>query len=377
MKILVVLPFAFYRSAGSPLNSFYRVQALLNLDHEIDIATYPHGKDIEAANLRIIRFPKKRLFRSIQPGQLFKKLVYDFLLLVKFFYLSIRHKYDVIIAHGTISLLTIFLKPFIKAKFVATIHGNIEEELSKWDITNSRRMFRLVSKLEVLPLKFYNKIITVTPNLRDRLVEKGIKSSKIVVIANSTFSKQLKGFTQLDEKKTIILYTGTFVKVQNLEILYQTAAILKEEKVEFILIGGNDKEIDHHKGLVKKYGIKKYIKLYKKKDPQELDKFYKKANIVVSPRVYGKNEIPMKIYDYLNYGKCILVTDVPIHRNILNKEIAHFVEADPQSFAKAILYLKDHPHLVEKLSRKAKDYFEKNYSFEIMKCKYKEFLVHL
>jgi glycosyltransferase involved in cell wall biosynthesis len=371
MKILVVLPFAFFRSSGSPLNSFYRVQALLKLGHTIDIATYPHGENICCEKLRIYRFPKRKLFRSIQPGDLLKKIVYDFLLFFNFFYRVIRNRYDVIIAHGTITLFTIVLKPFIKARFVSTIHGNIEEELSKWNISNSRKLFNFISKLEVFPLKFYDKIITVTDNLKERLVEKGIDSSLIVVITNSTFSKKLSGFTKSDGK-IIILYTGTFVEVQNLELIYRTAAILKDEKIEFVLIGVTDSEILSHNDLIKKYGIKKCVRLYRRKQPHELEGFYKKATIVVSPRIYGKNEIPMKIYDYMNHGKCILVTDVPIHRNILNEDIAFFAKADPRSFADAILYLKAHPDLVEELSRKAKEYFEKNYSFDIMKAKYKK-----
>jgi len=373
MKILVVLPFAFYRSSGSPLNSFYRIKALLKMGHTLDIATYPHGENISDKNLTIYRFPKKKLFRFIQPGELLKKIVYDFFLFFNFFYLVTKNKYDVVIAHGTVSLFTIMVKPFIKASFVSTIHGNIEEELSKWNISNSRKLYNFISKLEVFPLKFYDKIIVVTDNLKKRLVEKGIDSSLIVVIANSTFSKKISGFTK-SGVKMIILYTGTFVEVQNLELIYRTAAILKDEKIEFVLIGVSDSEILYHKDLIKKYGIKKCVRLYRRKQPHELEGFYKKATIVVSPRIYGKNEIPMKIYDYMNHGKCILVTDAPIHRNILNEDIAFFAKADPRFFADAILYLKAHPDLVEELSRKAKEYFEKNFSFDIMRCKYDEIL---
>ena len=84
MKILVILPFSFYRSSGSPLNSFYRIKCILELGHTIDIAAYPHGKDIESEYLRIYRIPKKKLFKTIQPGELFKKFIYEICLFINF-----------------------------------------------------------------------------------------------------------------------------------------------------------------------------------------------------------------------------------------------------------------------------------------------------
>jgi len=123
--------------------------------------------------------------------------------------------------------------------------------------------------------------------------------------------------------------------------------------------------------------LEKCVNLYQRKSPEKLAEFLHRANIVVSPRIYGENEIPMKIYDYLNYGKCILASDVPIHRNILNSEIALLEKPDPVSFAKSIVYLRNNPEIVAELEIKSKKYFETNFSFEKMKERYNHLLKDL
>ncbi len=375
MKILVLLPFSFFRTSGSPLNSYYRIRALLELENQIDIATYPHGQNIELDNLKIYRLPKRRLFKTLQPGELFKKFIYEFFLFFNCLRLIIINKYDLVIAHGTIALICIIFKPFIKAKFVATIHGNIEEELSKWNISKNKSLFGITSKLEALPLRYYDKILTVTPVLKDKLLTKGLLENRIITINNSTFSKPYIPYASTN-RIFKVLYSGTFVKVQNLDLLYRTAEILKSEDVEFLLIGGNQKEIAENKGIVSNLNLKN-ITLVPRIEPKELEQYYRQADIVVSPRVYGHAEIPQKIYDYLNFGKCILAADVQIHRNLLTEENSILVKPFPGDFADAIRKLIKDPALIAHLGQQAKETFEASYSFVIMKSRYQDLLSEL
>ena len=376
MKILILLPFSFYRPSGSPLSSYYRVKAILDLGYLVDIATYPHGENLDLPNLKIYRFPKKRIFKSLQAGEFFKKIIYDLCLYINYIRLIINNKYNIIIIHGTFVFPAITIKPFIKVPILATIHGNIEEELSKWDISDSQKLYSLFSKIEKWFLKHYSLIITVTDSLKNKLIKKGLPASKIFSIANSTYSVQVKSVVS-DKRVFEILYAGTFVKVQNLNLLFETARILNSDEYLFTLIGGNEFEIEEYLKILRRMKVEKFINLYQRKSPENLAEFINRANIVVSPRTYGENEIPMKIYDYMNYGKCILASDVPIHRNILNSEIAFLEKADPASFAKSIIYLRNNPEIVAKLGVKAKKYFETNFSFDKMKERYKYLLTDI
>lgn len=370
MKILILLPFSFYRPAGSPLNSYYRVKAIMELGNIVDIGTYPHGDDPKLPGLNIYRFPKKKIFKTIQPGEFVKKFVYDFFLFLNFIRLLIIKKYDLIIIHGTIIFPAILLKPAIRVPIIANIHGNIEEELSKWQISNSPGLYRFISRAEAWPLKYYTLIITVTENLREKLIMKGLSSLKIVTIPNSTDTATIEQEEKNAGEPFEILYTGTFVKIQNLRLLYETARKLSPDQFIFTLVGGNESELKENLNIIHKMGIENSVHLFPRMVPDKLKDFYKKAWIVVSPRIYGENEIPMKIYDYMNYGKCILATDVQIHRNILNKDVAFLTDSDPQSWANAIKHLHNHPEQVRVLGQNAKQFFNANFSFKNMIEKY-------
>ena len=374
MKILILLPFSFYRPAGSPLNSYFRVKAILELGNLVDIGTYPHGEDPKLPGLKIYRLPRKRLFKSLQPGEFFKKFVYDTFLFFNFVRLLISKKYDLIIVHGTMAFQAILLKPLIRVPIIANIHGNIEEELSKWQLSNSQGLYRFISKAEAKPLKHYNLIITVTDNLRNKLIQKGIQSSKIVSIPNSTTSVNIESYKEYPDKTFEILYTGTFVKIQNLNLLYETAKMLESDLFVFNIVGGNENEMDENLNIIRDMGIGHLVRLFPRMAPDKLRKFYEKAWILVSPRIYGETEIPMKIYDYLNYGKCILATDVRIHRNILNNDIACLTEGNPRSWANAIRHLHNHPEQVKMFGQNAKEYFTAHFSFENMVKRYQDVL---
>ena len=137
MRILVLAPFAFYQPSGSSFNTSFRIQALAELGHKVDILCYPNGEPFNKKNIQIIRGLKKPLFKTIQPGELGKKMVYDFFMFFKFVRLMAKGKYHIVIAHASAFYWAYWLKPFTKGSFVATLHGNVENEFEKRNISKS------------------------------------------------------------------------------------------------------------------------------------------------------------------------------------------------------------------------------------------------
>ena len=58
MKILMIAPEPFFEPRGTPFSEYFRIKALSELGHEIDLATYPIGKDVDIPDLRIFRSMK-------------------------------------------------------------------------------------------------------------------------------------------------------------------------------------------------------------------------------------------------------------------------------------------------------------------------------
>jgi hypothetical protein len=57
MRILMLAPEPFLEPRGTPFSVYHRIKALLALGYEVDLVTYPIGKQVELAGLRIYRAP--------------------------------------------------------------------------------------------------------------------------------------------------------------------------------------------------------------------------------------------------------------------------------------------------------------------------------
>ncbi|MBP7507411.1 MAG: glycosyltransferase family 4 protein [Prolixibacteraceae bacterium] len=373
-RILVVVPFAFHRESGSSLSTFYRVSALADLCSRIDVITTPHGRSVDIVNVSIRRFPSIKLFRNYEPGQYFKKLMYEPFLFFGTLYWLIIRRFDVVIVHGSSIYWAFLIHKLFKARFIATVHGNIETELDKWGISKSRMIKRISAKIENKILDSFSFIIAEHDEVKNILVRGNVEPNKIKVIRICV--KNVDRFVKMNyDDWFIVLYTGTFVKVQNLDLLYRTASLLKNEKIRFILIGGTSHEIETEKIKVERYGVSEIVTLLPRMQQKYLESYYRNADIVVSPRVFG-HDTPMKIFDYLNYGKCIVATNKPIHSGILNNNVSHLVEPKPECFAEKIRELFFNYDLILRTSIKAKDFFVENFDFKIMVKAYKEVLHH-
>jgi glycosyltransferase involved in cell wall biosynthesis len=374
-RILVVVPFAFHRESGSSLSSYYRVMALTEIIDYVDVVTTPHGKDIELDNLSIIRSPSRKLFQTYQPGAYKKRLVYEFFLLIKTIVLLFRNDYRAVIIHGSSIYWAFWLQIFYKTPFVAMVHGNIQVELEKWGISSKVFLKKIASKIENRIINTFSNIIAEHDTVKTILQKAGIREDKISLVKICVKSANSINLVS-DNNIFTILYAGTFVKIQNLDLLYQTAQLIARRNIKFIVVGGIEEEIIEEYKIIDNYNVREYVQLVPRTDQKNLMEYYQMANIVVSPRKFG-HDTPMKIFDYMNYGKCVLAVDRPIHTGILNHDIAFLTEPTAEAFAEKILHLTQNPQLICEKEEKAKQFFEDNFEFNRMVDDYKHLVYNL
>ncbi len=367
--ILVLLPFAFYRPSGSSFNSYFRVRALLEIGNNVEVITYPHGEDLTLPCLKIKRSPEKNIFKEHQAGEYKKKIIYDIFIFFTLFKRLLTNKYDMVIAHSSCIYFAIFFKIFFKSKFIANVHGNLEVELIKWRISKNKNLTALVGRIESYLVGKYDAVICIHKSVKNVLLKNNIKNRKIYVIHNSIISDNAIIDNTRTDKPFTILYAGTFVEVQNLSLIYKASEILNNSQIKFLIVGGTEPEIKQEQDRLLSYRTSQ-VEFIQRKTQEELMPFFVEADIVVSPRVYG-HDTPMKLFDYLSKGKCILATNRPIHTEVLNNTNSYLFEPTPEKLAEAILFLKNNPDVRRKLGEKAKADFEANYSFDMMKKKYK------
>jgi hypothetical protein len=68
MRILMIAPEPFLEPRGTPFSVYHRAKALVTLDYEVDLVTYPMGKQVELPGLRVYRAPRLPFMCKVKIG---------------------------------------------------------------------------------------------------------------------------------------------------------------------------------------------------------------------------------------------------------------------------------------------------------------------
>lgn len=369
LKVLMVMASPF-RSGVAPEN-YIRAKAVYDSTNtEVDIVCFPIGEDIQETNVRIIRVPKNKIFRSYQVGEYKKILVYSSLMFFKLLFKRDK-KYDFIFLYNAGYIFFWLLRPFYKGKIIPVIYNTLENESLKWNISKNKTIISIISKSESFIFRYYDALIFNNIRLLEVFKKRNVPENKMHLIPfaydiNFNAESNLTSYSNTNQPFKI-LYAGSFVRIQNVDLIYSIASNLINYNVEFNLVGATDTELIAER---KKILQLRNVKIFKRLNQTDLKNFYKEANLLISCRVEGGNDLPFKIIEYMSWGKGILATDLPIHNLFLNKKIACLVEPDSLIMAAQILKLMENPNIINQYEKNVRKYFQENHSFDVMKEKY-------
>ena len=94
MKILMIAPEPFFEPRGTPFSEYYRIRALCEMGHTVDLITYPIGQDKEIDGLTISRCLRPPFVKSVKTGPSVSKIFLDFFLFFKVLGRLFRKRYD-------------------------------------------------------------------------------------------------------------------------------------------------------------------------------------------------------------------------------------------------------------------------------------------
>ncbi|MEW6456110.1 MAG: glycosyltransferase [Acidobacteriota bacterium] len=350
MKILMIAPEPFFQPRGTPLSEYFRIKALIDLGHLIDLVTYPVGDDVDFENLKIIRISKVPFIKEIKIGPSFQKIPLDLLIFLKTFSLLLKKKYDIIFSHEEGSFIGVFFSKIFRIPHLYDMHSSLPQQLRNFKFTNSVLIYKIFVALERWVLKNSKSVIVICKDLENR-VKEIVEKEKIFLIENfldftpedlpEEKAEKIRGELNLKNKK-IILYAGTFEPYQGLHLLIGSLKKIeeKDEKVYrdliLVLIGGKDSQIKELKNYARKAGVEDKVIFLGEKKPDEIPFFIKISDCLLSPRISGTNT-PLKIYSYLKSGKPVVATNLWTHTQVINDDIAILVDPDPDSVSDGIL----------------------------------------
>ncbi len=370
MKILMIAPEPFFEPRGTPFSEYFRIKALCSLGHEVDLVTYPIGKNKIIAGLRIFRSWNPFFIKSVKTGPSFSKIILDIFLFVA---VSIRlardrKKYDLIHTHEEGNIMGVFFNKITGIPHLYDMHSSLVQQMTNFQFTKARVIIGLVRKAEKIALTnadsiivicraLYNYAAQVTENRKLTLIENFIDDTPELL--DGIKLRAVKD--ELGRKgKKIIMYTGTLEAYQGIPLLIDSLEHLGEE-FSLVLIGGKPYQIEKLEKIIEEKKMAGRIRLLGQKNPREIPYYLRQSDVLVSPRTLGTN-IPLKIYSYLKSGIPVVATNLFTHTQTLNRDIAILVEPEPRQLAEGIRIAVS-PRGQE-VAKKATAFCKKNYTFQ-------------
>ena len=376
----MIAPEPFFQPRGTPISVYFRLQALADLDHEVDLVTYHLGEDRHFRNLKIHRIPSLFGIRKIKVGPSFAKLPLDLLLFLKSLRLAYSKSYDLIFTHEEASWFGTFLANRKKIPHVYDMHSSLPQQLENFRFSRSKFLKRLFQALERYVLRNAQSVIVICLDLLHKLEKEGIVHKAILIENFVDFEHPDYSEEQIRQarmkyaspEEKIVLYAGNFESYQGIPLFLEASSLVNDKSVVFLLVGGNPQHVEEMKKRAHELKVSDKVHFTGQVTPSKIPLFVAMADVLVSPRTAGTNT-PLKIYSFLKSGKPVVATDLWTHSQILNDKIAVLSDPNPKSFADGILFALHNPQATKRACT-AKKMAETEYTFENYRKKIAEAL---
>lgn len=129
MQILFLAPHPFYQDRGSPIADAMVLNLLSKRGNQVDVVTYPEGKDINYEHITLHRIPYIPFIRNIRPGFSWQKIIYDILMFFKAIRLILKKRYHFIHAVEESVFIALVFKAIFKIPYVYDMDSSLVEQL--------------------------------------------------------------------------------------------------------------------------------------------------------------------------------------------------------------------------------------------------------
>lgn len=342
MNVLMLAPEPFFQPRGTPISVYFRLRALSDLGHRVDLVTYPLGRDVELPGLRIRRVPNVLGLRRIKIGPSWPKIPLDGLMAARAGAALAGRRYDVVFSHEEAAFFGIALAGLFGVPHIYDMHSSLPQQLSNFEFSRSPLLKRIFTGLEDAVLKRSRSVIVICRDLLDYVAGKGF-GGKAVFLQNfmdfNDFAENPAGPKEAAEVRRevapggekIIFYAGNFEPYQGIPLLIEAMARVREKAV-LLIVGGSREDHEAAGKRAAELGAAGRIRFVEKVPPQEVPRYLAAADVLVSPRVSGTNT-PLKIYSFLKSGKPMVATRLYTHTQVLGDDIAVLAPAEPDGFA--------------------------------------------
>lgn len=244
-------------------------------------------------------------------------------------------------------------------------------------------IWKIGRKIENKTYQYADRIIVISDDIRNNIIEKGVPDNKIIVIPNWVdtdvvfpINKNENGlFSELHipKDKFTIVYAGNLGYAQGIDTLLDAASVLKDNHdIQFVIFGsGNNQE---------KYQLicqqLKNVLLFPLMPPDRIAEVYSMGDLclVACRKGTGKGAVPSKTFSIMASGSPVLLSfdrDTELW-NIINQNNCGLCSdaEDINGLVKNILYALEHKDSITVMGENARSLVEKKYSKQHGTCAY-------
>jgi glycosyltransferase involved in cell wall biosynthesis len=374
LRILMIAPEPFFEPRGTPFSEFHRIRALTALGHQVDLVTYPFGRDVTLPGLRIHRSLRPPLIRGVKVGPSLAKIPLDALLALTVFRRAWSRRYDAVHSHEEGGLIGIIAASLLRVPHLYDMHSSLPQQLSNFAFTRSTIIRKAFDALERFMVRRSRVVIVICPSLEEtvRNIDPG---ANVVLIENAPGSAEDRATSAqaaavreafgIGAEAPLVVYTGTFEAYQGLDLLFEAVSAVRSRRpdVRLLLVGGRPEQIERARLDARAEGLDAAVIFAGERPAPEIPAFLMAADVLVSPRSRGTNT-PLKIYQYLRSGRAIVATRLLTHTQVLTDQTAILTGATAAEFADGILRAIGDPGHAAAIGRHARELAETKYSYE-------------
>jgi glycosyltransferase involved in cell wall biosynthesis len=374
MKILMLAPEPFFTVRGTPFSILHRVKALSELGHEVDLVTYHLGEDVSFPGLAVYRTPRLPFLRHVKVGPSLVKIPLDLLLFFRAGILCLRKRYDCIHTHEEAALMGAMASAVFGVVHVYDMHSSLPQQFVNYNYFKlfPGLLLSAARMVERFILAHSDAVIAICPHLKDIALAEGARG-RVDVIENPPLissppgdapglARRLRDSLGIGDR-LVALYTGTFEYNQGLEEIVRGIPLVVKEvpDIVFLLAGGEPHQVEALRALGDRLGISGHLILPGRRPLHEMDAYMAASDILLSFRKIGTNT-PLKIYSYLWSGTPTVATDLLVHTQVLNGEVALLTEPTVEAFARGIVTLARDRALRRRIGENGRRLAERRYS---------------
>lgn len=370
----MIAPEPFFEPRGTPFSEFHRIRALTALGHEVDLVTYPFGRDVEMPGLRVFRSLRPPLMRGVKVGPSIAKLPLDLFLTFTALRRALSGRYDAIHSHEEGGLIGVALAALVRVPHLYDMHSSLPQQLTNFAFSRSAIVRRVFLALERVMVRRSQVVVVICPALAETVHEIA-PEAKPILIENAPGSAEehatpeqaaaVREALGVSTTTPVVLYTGTFEAYQGLDLLFDAMARVKTARPDarLVLAGGKPEQVAQAREQAARAGIADVTVFAGERPAPEIPAYLLAADVLVSPRSRGTNT-PLKIYQYLRSGCAIVATRLLTHTQVLSDETAILTEPTAEGFGRGILAALDDPSGAATIGRRARQLAESKYSYE-------------